>query len=604
MLRAGERTICRLALVSASGSLLQRRPAGNVAAAADATAAAAASVPPPAAAPTMAQRRFASSAAQATAAGTSAEAAVALARLLPVPAQPADIRRATQLLMHDTYDGDFVGGAEENDRTVQEREAQFLTSVAAEGVPDDFVAAEALHLAGVYIKNYLLDKADALLSVLTEYCEAAGGPFHWKHLQNVATLRFKQNRQVECAARFEELIKIAPPSPATHANLTTAYNSVGAYDKALEHIEKGVALKGGVMDKDDMWSMGLVKKNTGHPQEAVGFMEKALALHQAEEPRDGVMLAKVHDSLAAVYEAAGDLAKAEEQYKAAHGIFTQAVGGATPLTGRTAGSLGSVLLARGRPGEAFPYCLEALDAEVHKDAVHPTPFYELLAKLGEACRADDFPGEAGSLEDAAPLVRVGVASLEARGMLADGNGGVLLQKVGEVLYLANPRANAAEAVALLTRARALLVSETTVDLSDLIAVADSLLLMAKESAAEAEAEAEAKEKSADAGKPKTPPFVSTPSPVKPSPAAEAAADAAAEAEAEAELPEVVVQVDEPFHAQLPEPTRLDATLLENLKLREDNKALVAENASLRAENARLAGLMKRVKDGFAALSEV
>ena len=600
MLRAGERTICRLALVSASVSL-QRRAA--------ASAAAVAAVQRPAAAPAMAQLQQlfnASPAAQATAAATSAEAAVAVARLLPAPTQPADIRRATQLLMNDTYDGDFVGGAEENDRTVQGREAQFLTSVAAEGVPDDFVAAEALHLAGVYIKNYLLDKADALLSVLTEFCEGAGGPFHWKHLQNVATLRFKQNRQVECAARFEELIKIAPPSPATHANLTTAYNSVGAYDKALEHIEKGVALKGGVMDKDDMWSMGLVKKNTGQPQEAVGFMEKALALHETEEPGDRVMLAKVHDSLATVYEAVGNLAKAEEQYEAAHRIFTQAVGGATPLTGRTAGSLGSVLLARGRPGEAFPYCLEALDAEVHKDAVHPTPFYELLARLGEACRADEFPSGAGSLEDAAPLVRVGVASLEARGMLADGNGGVLLQKVGEVLYLANPKANAAEAVALLTRARTLLVSETTVDLSDLIAVADGLLLMARESAAEAEAEA----KSAAAGGSKTPPFVSTPapepSPVQPSSAVEAAAgaDAAAVAEAEAALPEVQVDSTEPFHAQLPEPTRLDATLLENLKLKEDNQALVAENASLRAENARLAGLMKRVKDGFAALSEV
>lgn len=51
-------------------------------------------------------------------------------------------------------------------------------------------------------------------------------------MQDLATLRCKQNRQQEAAELLEEVAKRTPPHEATLRNLGTVYNMLRDHDKA------------------------------------------------------------------------------------------------------------------------------------------------------------------------------------------------------------------------------------------------------------------------------------------------------------------------------------------------------------------------------------
>ena len=110
------------------------------------------------------------------------------------------------------------------------------------------ILAAALDLAVVYLKNYALDKADALYEAIKPHCLSRGLPWNVKWFQDCATLRpgpelnklqlasessspvvhaylnvphrptrrsrCKQNRQAEAAPMLEEVAKLTPPHEA------------------------------------------------------------------------------------------------------------------------------------------------------------------------------------------------------------------------------------------------------------------------------------------------------------------------------------------------------------------------------------------------------
>ena len=58
-----------------------------------------------------------------------------------------------------------------------------------------------------------------------------------KFMQDLATLRCKQNRQQEAAELLEEVARRTPPHEATLRNLGTVYNMLRDHDKAGEGLE-------------------------------------------------------------------------------------------------------------------------------------------------------------------------------------------------------------------------------------------------------------------------------------------------------------------------------------------------------------------------------
>jgi len=154
-----------------------------------------------------------------------------------------------------------------------------------------------------------------------------------KCLQDLATLRFKQNRQHECRELLEEVAARGPPHPATQENLGTVYNSLGDHVAALRCFQHAVKLKGGVPDKEDLWNIGIARKGLGELDVAVETLEGALRRFVAEAPECPVTVAKVHDSLAEAYLSAGQAVDAARHYALAVDLYTGAVGAQSPLYG-------------------------------------------------------------------------------------------------------------------------------------------------------------------------------------------------------------------------------------------------------------------------------
>eukprot|EP01062_Namystynia_karyoxenos_P030286 TRINITY_DN22637_c0_g1_i1.p1 TRINITY_DN22637_c0_g1~~TRINITY_DN22637_c0_g1_i1.p1 ORF type:complete len:562 (+),score=184.34 TRINITY_DN22637_c0_g1_i1:70-1686(+) len=372
-------------------------------------------------------------------------------------------------------DQGFNEGRDANLQRVAEHEAEFTRQLEGCGGwavrMDGEVLHRALDMGVVYIKNYLLDKADAIYAKVLPLCRERGFPWVVRALQDTATLRFKQHRQKECASLLEELEAISPPHPATYENLGTVYNSLRMPDKAYRMFEMKILLQGGEYEGADYVSMGLVKKHVGRHQEALEMFEKALQICLEEEPDMPVSQGKLHGTVADARTQVGDLAGAEEQHQLAYDKFKTAIGHESPLFGGAAWKLAKCLVDRGKLEQGAEVYLEALHTHAVQDAPHPTPLMEIMDDV-LVLHTQKLQGGAAALARYLPKVEHALQNLQSRGMGDDANAGIVHHRAGEMYLWAGGEGNRSRARQHFERAEELLdtVPIEEYDLSALRAV--------------------------------------------------------------------------------------------------------------------------------------
>ena len=131
-------------------------------------------------------------------------------------------RDKAALLKRDWTDEMFQEGEDMNEEKVAQIEAQMASRLGRSGLQDGGNLGNALDLVGVYMKNYKLDKADAVLSRCGPYVSERGGVWMIKWLNHVggprlrvlegldrdsmgwglevSTVRMKQSRHLEALA--------------------------------------------------------------------------------------------------------------------------------------------------------------------------------------------------------------------------------------------------------------------------------------------------------------------------------------------------------------------------------------------------------------------
>lgn len=332
-------------------------------------------------------------------------------------------------------DNDFMSGPEENLRLVQDFEGQLANRIAEakDGFRDPYVLGGALDLAVVYLKNYMIDKADALYTAIEPYCMERGLPWDVKCLQDMATLRCKQARQPEAAVFLEEVAKRTPPHPATLNNLGTVYNMMREHEKAQEYFQAAMEVAGNEEpQKDDLWNMGIAKKHMGQYDEALPMLLKALEDWKRDEPKDDVTIAKLHDTVGSCYDLMGRPDEAADQFRSARMLFGRSIGSESPLYGSACEGLTKALIHGKRIPEAFEVLLETFANHAAKDAIHPTPIFELLGYALEDCVGSGGLDalELGRLEE---HIEIAVKNMIHRGLDRDGNGGVVFERMAQVL---------------------------------------------------------------------------------------------------------------------------------------------------------------------------
>ncbi|CAE7558016.1 KLCR1 [Symbiodinium pilosum] len=338
---------------------------------------------------------------------------------------------------------DFLGGLEENMRIVQEREAKFARLMASypQGFRAPEVLAAALDLAVVYLKNYALDKADALYEATKPHCLSRGLPWNVKWFQDCATLRCKQNRQAEAAPMLEEVAKLTPPHEATLRNLGTVYNQLREHDKAKVYFDAAAELVGKktaegklLLDKEDLWNIGLVHKNKKNYDEAAPMLEQALEKWLQEDPDDDVTLAKLYDSVGSCYDEMGRFEEAVDVLQKAKSLYDRSIGTESPLYGSACERLTRALVHAHRYQEGLDNLIEAFTVIALQDAVHPTPLFELL---GIALEEIPITKEIDTAELARleMPIQAAVRNMHYRGLDQDGNCGVLFERMARALVL-------------------------------------------------------------------------------------------------------------------------------------------------------------------------
>merc|ERR1712194_258543 len=322
---------------------------------------------------------------------------------------------------------DYMEGPQENLRILQSFEAENALRVARskEGFRDPKVLEGALDLAVAYLKNYAVDKADRLYAATEPYCMERGLPWDVKWLQDCATLRCKQARQAEAVVLLEEVAKRTPPHPATLVNLGTVYNMMREHEKAQEYFEAAMEVAGhDEPQKEDLWNIGIAKKHLGKYEEALPMLEQALELWQDDDPLDDVTIAKLHDPVGSCYDLMGRSEDAVYQFSQARLLFGRSIGAESPLYGSACEGLTKALVHAGRYEEAFDRLEETFLNNAEKDAIHPTPLFELLGlALEDIVNQGHMDAQVlGRLEHP---IEIAVKNMIHRGLDQDGNAGVV-----------------------------------------------------------------------------------------------------------------------------------------------------------------------------------
>eukprot|EP00927_Polykrikos_kofoidii_P063869 TRINITY_DN58771_c0_g1_i1.p1 TRINITY_DN58771_c0_g1~~TRINITY_DN58771_c0_g1_i1.p1 ORF type:complete len:557 (+),score=96.08 TRINITY_DN58771_c0_g1_i1:66-1736(+) len=360
-------------------------------------------------------------------------------------------RDKAALLKRNWTDEMFQEGEDLNEERVAQIETLLATSLSGAGLEDGENLGGALDIVGVYMKNYKLDKADAVLARCGPHVSARGGVWMVKWLNHVSTVRMKQGRYVEALEMLYDL-ELHSPYNAEEApeffetlnrNLAWALKSLGRIDDAVVYFERmaraSVSHKGR-LDWFDCWDVGKLAathayrdKNMPAFYRGRALVEEALRMQIEAEPEDLVMRAKVHDSLAECFFVAEDFRDAGKHYGAAYDLLLQTVGPNSPLFGKQARHSANFHIAQGGHAEALPFLGQALVVETAKDAVKVQEIMELVDLLVTTQqRASGASLE--TLESNHPALKALQKNLQKRGLDSSVSYGILCHKMS-LLYL-------------------------------------------------------------------------------------------------------------------------------------------------------------------------
>mmetsp|Transcript_36149 Transcript_36149/g.64085 ORF Transcript_36149/g.64085 Transcript_36149/m.64085 type:complete len:427 (+) Transcript_36149:1-1281(+) len=365
----------------------------------------------------------------------------------------AAFRDKAALLKRNWTDEMFQEGEELNEEKVAEIEAAMATELGhfSGGLANGQNLGNALDLVGAYMKNYKLDKADAVLAKCGPFVSHRGGVWMVKWLNHVSTVRMKQSRHLEALEMLYDLelyspynAEEAPEFFATlYRNQAWALKALGRIEEASVYFTRMASASKkfkGDLDWFDKWDIGkLSAAKSWRDGDVNGFkqgrslVEEALRLQIQNEPEDLVMRAKVHDSLAECFLVDKEYGKAEEHYTAAYELLLQTVGRMSPLFAKQARHAANLRITQGLYAEALPFLSEAFDAESNKDAINVTELMELVDVMVNAqqrCPADSV----SSVPSNHSAIKRLLTNMKARGLSESKEAAVLCHKMS-LLYL-------------------------------------------------------------------------------------------------------------------------------------------------------------------------
>lgn len=273
----------------------------------------------------------------------------------------------------------------------------------------------ALDLVGAYLKNYQVDKADAVMKKIMPECRKLGGMWLTKALNHHSTVRMKQSRYDEAKEMLEEQISTITLSEEEaweafdmlYRNMGAVLTALGQVAEGLEFYQKSVRVKrtaGVDVTWFDLWDIGKSHALLGFQQSdmdkislARESIESAVTAHERDEGHDKIMRAKILHSLGETYLAKGVMLEtknpdersqivyeyehAVKHFKHAHELFGTYSGKNCPLTGGQARAVADGLIRLQRLEECKPYLRNALEVESTKDAPQLNQLWHLLENI-------------------------------------------------------------------------------------------------------------------------------------------------------------------------------------------------------------------------------
>lgn len=350
----------------------------------------------------------------------------------------------------------------------------------------------ALDLIGVYLKNYEIIKADAVLNRIVPLCRLKGGPWLMKALDKTCAVRMKQHRAYDALTALKELESLVPFTAEEgwefhdmlYRNFAWVYSAIDETEKCLEYTRKAVEVKRAnnvLATWFDCWDMAkaharLGQQSNRREEMILGFdlCQKAAEIHRKAEPNDRVMLAKILSNTGEVALGIGDSLQqegkhsdalqwygdAEPPLRESYSLHAGGLGTMKPLSGWQAGVLAHCLVRQERWEEARVYVALALKVECTKDATTPGSVVELIDRVMTVHH--ELSNMAGLAEYKGDLQLV-LESLRLRGAHREEPDAfaLLLQKVS-TLFLASDTTGMmiSRAVQLLREAQTLLKKES------------------------------------------------------------------------------------------------------------------------------------------------
>jgi tetratricopeptide (TPR) repeat protein len=291
----------------------------------------------------------------------------------------------------------------------------------------------ALDLVGAYLKNYLIDKADLVMSHVYPRCRKRGGLWLIKALNHYSTVRMKQSRYQDALDMLKEMESLVPYDPDTsddiyvsdifdklYRNLGTVYSELGERERALYYFERAVEVKKGLETWFDLWDVGKArailafdKNDEAELRRCLAMVQKARVFHERDEPEDRVMLAKITHSVGEVHLALKDLGEACREFTESYELFLETVGANNPLTGRQARAVVEALVQMREWERAKPYLWAAFECEGAADVVRAR---ELVALLDHVVHVHQMSDDREGLNRYRRSIPVAIGNVSQRGL--------------------------------------------------------------------------------------------------------------------------------------------------------------------------------------------